>query len=210
MKNKHLLIIFSLFLGITSRAQNYNYTLSDDSLVNHHASIKKVYYATRTDLVPKIDGKLDDECWQKVGSWEGGFIQQQPNQAHPPSQETEIKILYDDSYLYMALICYDNEPDKIRSILGRRDENTGDMAGIALDSYYDKQTAFEFNLTAAGQKVDLMHLGEYGWDFNWDAVWDGKSHVGDSAWYAEMRVPFSQLRYANKEDDGTRKCNHTF
>jgi hypothetical protein len=76
----------------------------------------------------------------------------------------------------------------------------GDMAGIALDSYFDKQTAFEFNVTAAGQKVDLMHLGEYGWDFNWDAVWDGKSSVGDSAWYAEMRVPFSQLRYANKKE----------
>ncbi|MGM0621517.1 MAG: DUF5916 domain-containing protein [Bacteroidota bacterium] len=200
MKNKHLLIVFSLFLGITSWAQNYDYTLSDDSLVNHHASIKKVYYATRTEQVPKIDGKLDDECWQTFGSWEGGFIQQQPNQAKPPSQETEIKILYDDTYLYMAIVCYDNEPGKIRSILGRRDENMGDMAGIALDSYYDRQTAFEFNVTAAGQKVDLMHLGEYGWDFNWDAVWDGKSYVGDSAWYAEMRVPFSQLRYANNEE----------
>lgn len=66
-------------------------------------------------------------------------------------------------------------------------------------SYYDKQTAFEFNLTAAGQKVDLMHLGKYGWDFNWDTVWDGKSYVGDSAWYAEMRVLFSQLRYAKNK-----------
>src|SRR6056297_1097696 len=108
MISKHLLIIFSLFLGITARVQNYDYTLSDDSLVNYHASIKKIYYATHTELAPKIDGKQDDECWQKAGSWEGGFIQQHPNQAHPPSQETEIKILYDDSYLYMALICYDN------------------------------------------------------------------------------------------------------
>ena len=85
-------------------------------------------------------------------------------------------------------------------ILGRRDENHGDMAGIAIDSYDDNQTAFEFNVTAAGQKVDLMHLGEYGWDFNWDAVWDGKSSVNDSSWCAEMRVPFTQLRFANKEE----------
>ena len=199
MKYKPLILLHFLFLFFGAKAQTDSYTLSDDSLVNHFASQKRIYQATRTDLIPKIDGKIDDDCWQKIGTWEGNFVQQQPNQAKNPSQDTEIKILYDDSYLYMALICYDNEPEKIRSILGRRDDNIGDMAGIALDSYFDKQTAFEFNVTAAGQKVDLMHLGEYGWDFNWDAVWDGKASVGDSAWYVEMRVPFSQLRYANKE-----------
>jgi hypothetical protein len=200
MNRKHLTLIVLVIISFCASAQNYNYTLSDDSLVNYHASIKRVYYATRTAIKPKIDGRLDDECWHKVGTWDGNFIQQQPNQAQPPSQKTEIKILYDDTYLYMALKCYDDEPEKMRPVLGRRDLNSGDMAGIAIDSYLDKQTAFEFNLTAAGQKVDLMHLGEYGWDFNWDAVWDGKTYVGDSAWYAEMRVPFSQLRYANKKE----------
>ena len=198
-RNHFIVLIFSL-LALSLNAQNYNYTLSDDSLVNHYASKKRVYYAERTELKPKIDGKLDDACWQKTGNWQGGFIQQQPNQAKPPSQETEIKILYDNTYLYVAIINYDNEPEKMRPVLGRRDELNGDMAGIAIDSYFDKQTAFEFNLTAAGQKVDIMHLGEYGWDFNWDAVWDGKSTVGDSAWYAEMRIPFSQLRYSNKKE----------
>ena len=195
-----LMLLIIILLALNTVAQNFNYTLSDDSLVNYHASTKRIYYATRTDLKPKIDGKLDDDCWQLVGTWDGNFIQQQPNQARPPSQETEIKVLYDDTYLYIGIICHDNEPEKIRNVLGRRDENNGDMAGIALDTYFDRQTAFEFNLTAAGQKVDLMHLGEYGWDFNWDAVWDGKTSIGDSAWYAEMRIPFSQLRFAKKNE----------
>ncbi|MCY1720020.1 DUF5916 domain-containing protein [Prolixibacteraceae bacterium Z1-6] len=197
-------IYLTLFFGVclfNLYAQDLDYSLSDDSLVNHYASMKRAYYATRTELVPKIDGKLDDECWQKVGYWDGGFIQQQPRQAKPPSQETEIKILYDDKYLYFAIVAYDNEPEKMSPLLGPRDDYTvGDIAGIALDSYNDKQTAFEFNLTSAGQKVDLMHMGEYGWDFNWNAVWDGKTSVGDSAWYAEMRVPFTQIRFANKEE----------
>jgi hypothetical protein len=196
-----LLFLITLFLIVTSASgQDLNYTLSDDSLVNKIASIKRVYYASRTELKPKVDGKLDDECWQKTGTWDSGFIQQQPHQAAPPSQQTEIKILYDDKYLYFAIICHDNEPEKMNPILGRRDVNSGDMAGIALDSYNDKQTAFEFNLTAAGQKVDLMHMGEYGWDFEWNAVWDGKTTVGDSAWYAEMRVPFTQIRFSNKDE----------
>ncbi len=199
---KHLLLsLFILCLAVLSaQSQNLNYTLSDDSLVNEIASIKRVYYAARTEIKPRIDGKLDDECWQKTGSWDGNFVQQQPHQAAQPSQQTEIKILYDDKYLYFAIICHDNEPEKMSPILGRRDENNGDMAGIALDSYNDKQTAFEFNLTAAGQKVDLMHMGEYGWDFEWNAVWDGKTTIGDSAWYAEMRVPFTQIRFS-KEDE---------
>ncbi len=199
---KHLLLSLSFMclVMLSTQAQNLNYTLSDDSLVNEYASIKRVYYAARTEIKPKIDGKLDDECWQKIGTWDGGFVQQQPHQAAQPSQQTEIKILYDDKYLYFGIICYDNEPEKMNPILGRRDENNGDMAGIALDSYNDKQTAFEFNLTAAGQKVDLMHMGEYGWDFEWNAVWDGKTTVGDSAWYAEMRVPFTQIRFSNEDE----------
>jgi hypothetical protein len=196
-----LLSLYFLCVALLSiQAQNLDYTLSDDSLVNEIASIKRVYYAARTEIKPKIDGILDDECWEKTGVWDGGFVQQQPHQAAHPSQQTEIKILYDDKYLYFAIICHDNEPDKMSPILGRRDENNGDMAGIALDSYNDKQTAFEFNLTAAGQKIDLMHMGEYGWDFEWNAVWDGKTTVGDSAWYAEMRVPFTQIRFSNAEE----------
>ncbi len=181
-------------------AQNLNYTLSDDSLVNKYASIKRVYYAARTDEKPKIDGVLDDDCWMNTGTWDGGFIQQQPHQAARPSQKTEIKILYDDKYLYFGAVCYDNEPEKMDPILGRRDEINGDITGIALDSYNDKQTAFEFNLTAAGQKIDLMHMGEYGWDFEWNAVWDGKTSIGDSAWYAEMRIPFTQIRFSKEKE----------
>ena len=200
MNNRLLWLALLLFVVLSGRAQDLNYTLSDDSLVNKYASVKRVYYAARTINKPKIDGKLDDECWQKIGTWDGDFIQQQPHQAAPPSQNTEIKILYDDKYLYFAIICHDKEPEKMNPILGRRDELNGDMAGIAIDSYNDKQTAFEFNLTAAGQKVDIMHMGEYGWDFEWNAVWDGKTTLGDSAWYAEMRVPFTQIRFSNQEE----------
>ena len=200
MNFKPLLILFCVLNSLIALSQDYNYTLSDDSLVNFYTSQKKAYYATRTEIKPRIDGQLNDECWQQVGYWEGGFIQQQPHQAKAPSQQTEIKILYDDTYLYIGIICHDREPGKIRNVLGRRDEMTGDVTGVAIDSYNDKQTAFEFNLTAAGQKIDLMHLGEYGWDFNWDAVWDGKTTIGDSAWYAEMRIPFNQIRFANMRE----------
>jgi hypothetical protein len=165
-----------------------------DSLLRN----KRIYNAVSIgDLpVPRIDGLLEDTIWS-LGAWQGEFIQQFPYGGRPASERSYIKILYDRSNLYVAIICQDSEPELIRDILGRRDARGGDNAGIAIDSYFDKRTAFEFSMTAAGQKMDLKHLGDYRFDFNWDGVWDGASFINDTAWIAEMQIPFSQLRYAN-------------
>jgi len=117
-----------------------------------------------------------------------------------PTEETYIKVLYDHSSLFVAIICQDDVHHLIRDIFDRRYVLRGDMAGIAIDSYQDKRTAFEFNLSAAGQKIDLKHLGDYLWDFNWNAVWDGATSKNDTSWVAEMRIPFSQIRYTNREE----------
>ncbi|MDP3433078.1 MAG: DUF5916 domain-containing protein, partial [Bacteroidota bacterium] len=188
-----LFLIFSatnLFAQVTDK-----YNLSTDTAVNRLAGVKRVYYATRIENRPKIDGKLNELCWES-GDWSGGFVQQIPNQGMNPSQETQIKLLYDNNNLYVGFKCFDNGPGNIRPILSRRDKMAGDIAGIAIDSYNDKQTAYEFNVAASGQKVDLVHLGAYNWDFNWDAVWDGKAQVYDSVWTSEIQIPFSQLRFS--------------
>jgi hypothetical protein len=194
----HPLLYLVLFFGgitVSSAQSEIEYSLSTDSTVNRLAGTNRIYTATRIENRPKIDGRLTDACWES-GVWSGQFTQQLPNQGKNPSQDTEIKILYDNSNLYVGFKCYDNGPGKIRPILSRRDKMDGDIAGIALDSYFDKQTAYEFNVAASGQKVDLVHLGAYLWDFNWDAVWDGKAQVYDSIWTSELKIPFSQLRFA--------------
>ncbi len=158
------------------------------------------YTATRIENPPKIDGVLEDDAWTSEGIWHGDFIQQIPYEGQKATFPTEIKILYNTDYLYVAMRCYDGEPGKIRRIFKSRDVFAGDVAGIALDTYYDKQTAFEFNLTSAGQKIDLKHRGNYRLDRNWNAIWEGKTALEDSAWTAEFRIPFSQVRYSNREE----------
>ena len=139
------------------RAQNL------DSLLNN----KRVYQTVNIGNLPlpKIDGLLDDEIWE-LGEWHGDFTQQQPYGGAKGSENTYIKVLYDRSNMFVAIICQDSEPESIRDIFDRRDALNGDMAGIAIDSYFDKRTAFEFNLSAAGQKMDLKHLGDYLWEYN--------------------------------------------
>ncbi|MFH0759430.1 MAG: DUF5916 domain-containing protein [Bacteroidota bacterium] len=183
-----LLAIVIILSGSETSGQNL------DSLLTN----KRIYPSRHIgDLpLPRIDGVLDDEIWN-LGEWQGNFTQQQPVGGVPGTENTYIKVVYDRSNLFVAIICQDSEPDLIRDIFDRRDALNGDMTGIAIDSYYDKRTAFEFNLSAAGQKMDLKHLGDYQWDFNWNAVWDGATSRCDTGWIAEMKIPFSQLRYAD-------------
>jgi len=168
-----------------------------DSLIQN----KRIYHAEHIQglSLPRIDGLLDDEIWN-LGQWHGDFTQQQPYGGKEGSENTYVKVLYDHSNLFVAIICQDSEPDRIRDIFDRRDALSGDMTGIAIDSYFDKRTAFEFNLSAAGQKMDLKHLADYQWDFNWDAVWDGATSQNDTAWIAEIQIPFSQIRYTDQDE----------
>ena len=184
-------------LIITQELHSQVLTAQDiDSLLNN----KRVYNSVNIGELaePKINGVLDEKIWS-LGEWQGDFIQQFPYSGLPASEKSYFKILYDHSNLYVALICLDSEPDKIIDKLGRRDSRAGDIAGIALDSYFDKRTAFEFSITVAGQKMDLKHLGDWGFDFNWNAVWDGATTRTDTGWIAEIKLPFSQIRYANQE-----------
>jgi hypothetical protein len=151
---------------------------------------------------PTIDGRLDDEAW-KEGEWAGDYTQQMPVEGAPPSAPTELKILYDDRNVYMAIRAWD-DPAKVHRYPGRRDDFQDyavDVVGICFDSYNDKRTGFEFDLTAGGGKIDLiLGNGETEWDTTWDAVWDGKVAHDEKGWTAEFRVPLNQLRYGPQKE----------
>jgi Domain of unknown function (DUF5916)/Carbohydrate family 9 binding domain-like len=146
-----------------------------------------------------IDGKIDDEAWQTV-SWSGGFIQRSPYEGKPPSQDTQIKILYDDENIYVGIRAFDTEPDKIENRLARRDNFAGDWVEINIDSYFDHRTAFSFTLSVSGVKGDeAISNNGHNWDSSWNPIWYGKTKIDDKGWTGEMRIPLSQIRFGNKE-----------
>jgi len=198
VKPTYVFIILLSLAGSVFAQSPAVYSLSTDTTVNRLAGSLRVYLASKIEKHPKIDGKLNDECWND-GFWSGDFVQQIPKQGKRATQNTLVKIVYDNNNIYVGFKCFDK--GEIRSILSRRDVDVsaGDIVGIAFDSYNDKHTAYEFNLTAAGQKIDMVHLGANNLDYNWDAVWDGKTHVSDTIWTAEMQIPFSQLRFSPGE-----------
>lgn len=195
MKNTNKLVIILLFFLLqTVSAQQNNMDNGKDNVTKKPL---RIYNTSRLSTEkPYVDGKLNDACWQK-GEWAGDYTQWIPNEGAKPSQPTQLKIFYDDKNIYVAIRAYDSIPEKVVRKAGRRDEFTGDMVGISFDSYHDHRTGFEFDVSAAGQKIDLLLTNPSNADLNWNAVWYAKTAKEDSAWTAEFEIPLSQLRYSN-------------
>jgi len=189
-----LLVSFLLILSVYAKDN------PKDTLTTPDNKPLRTYTTIRLSTAkPVIDGKLGDDCW-KTGEWAGDFTQWIPKEGAKPSQETQFKILYDDKNLYVAIRAFDKEPEKISRKGGRRDLLIGEQAGVNFDSYHDHRTGFEFSVTAAGQKVDLILTNPWEADFNWNAVWYVKTGLEDSAWVAEYEIPLSQLRYSKDKE----------
>ncbi|MCJ7819858.1 MAG: carbohydrate binding family 9 domain-containing protein, partial [Bacteroidales bacterium] len=161
---------------------------------------KRIYSTKRIELPPVIDGDLADEAWTH-GDWGGDFSQYEPDEGAPLKQKTEFKILYDNNNIYVAIKAYDSAPDSIVTRMTRRDDTDGDEVVVAFDSYYDQRTAFGFGVSAAGVKGDLIWTDD-GMSENetYDPIWYVKTAIYEWGWAAEMRIPLTQLRFSEKEE----------
>lgn len=147
-----------------------------------------------------LDGIPDEPAWDAV-EWGGDFTQNQPNDGAKPSQQTNFKILYDEKFLYIAYRAYDTAPDSIIKRMGRRDEFPGDWVEINIDSYHDQRTAFSFTLSVSGVRNDeFVSDNGTNWDTSWNPIWFGKTNIDSLGWTAEVKIPFSQLRFGDEED----------
>jgi hypothetical protein len=161
---------------------------------------KKLYTTTRTAIAPVIDGDLNDPAWAD-GEWEGNFTQFEPYEGRAPSQPTEFKIRFDDLNIYVAIKCYD-DPDSIVVRMSRRDFDDGDMAAIVFDSYHDLRTGFMFGVTSSGVRLDqIMANDGESEDSSWDPIWQAKARIHDWGWAAEMKIPFTQLRFEKNSSE---------
>ena len=156
---------------------------------------KKNYKATQVSTAPVIDGILDEQVWEQ-GVWIDDFTQFEPYNGQKTSQRTEFQIIFDDDNIYVAIKAYDTDPDSIVRRLTRRDNVDGDMAGVVFDSFHDLRTGFLFGASAGGVKFDQMLTNDgENEDTSWDPNWWVKTSVNDEGWIAEMKIPFSQLRF---------------
>ncbi len=171
----------------------------------------------RASKAPVIDGRLDDEAWGAAAPL-AGFVQREPDEGSPVSERTEVRILVDDEAIYVGAWLFDNDPDGV--VIGERirdaDLERGDYFSIILDTYRDRQNGFIFSTNPAGIEYDAQVVkegeggGVYaqgqnrqqagamgGLNVNWDGSWEVAATRDGQGWYAEMRIPFTTLRYSS-------------
>lgn len=176
------------------------------TIVSLDSAYKRAYHVTKlTGEQPRIDGKLDESIWKDKGDWSEKFSQVIPfERVYTPSW-TRMKIFYDDEHVYVGVYCKDVQPETMNAFIGNRDDNSnGDLISIAFDTYHDYRVASEFNINLGGNKTDLTVTDKLSVNLSWNTVWEGRTHINlaDSSWTAELRIPFSQLRYNQKNADG--------
>jgi opacity protein-like surface antigen len=136
---------------------------------------------------PKIDGFIEESFWGEITPLKD-FVQFDPYNGKPPSEETFIYLAYDEDNLYVAFNCLDSQPGKIKGDLTPREKygvNTNDDVRVILDTYYDKRNEYDFHVNSKGVQFDLP--GDY--------VWESGAKVNEDGWSAELKIPFKSIRF---------------
>ncbi|NCT94922.1 MAG: carbohydrate binding family 9 domain-containing protein, partial [Chitinophagaceae bacterium] len=154
----------------------------------------------------KIDGQLNEAGWKQASAADS-FILNSPQFGIPASQRTIVKILYDDQAIYVGAYLYD-DPQLVRKQLTARDgeqRKDVDYFSVFFDTYNDDQNGFQFLVTSRNVQSDARLLpnlsSQFGTpsDYSWDAVWESKVHMQNDGWTVEMKIPYSALRFSQKE-----------
>ena len=151
----------------------------------------------------RVDGRIDEPAWDAVSPLP--MVQYEPHAGEAPTELTEIRLGYDDRYFYVSMRAYDSDSTGVRATSLYRDRISGsDHLELLLDTYNDNETAYVFTTTPAGIRNDLEisndatggTISSGNWlnrDFN--TYWDAETSVTPEGWFAEIRIPFSSLRF---------------
>ena len=143
----------------------------------------------------RVDGKLDDTAWLEEEAGRG-FRVWDPDRGAIPLEETVFKVAYDDGAIYFAVACLEKDPSKITAKLSRRDRfSSSDIVSVYIDPYHDQTTGYNFKVNPLGVQADSYIYNDGERDDDWDAVWEAGTSRDSLGWYAEIRVPFSAIRY---------------
>jgi len=175
----------------------------DTTVSRRNIEIPRSIHATevKTGTI-NLDGSLDESIWQNV-NFTSNFTQRDPHEGNPSSEKTKVAFVYDGEALYIGARMYSDDPSDINAVLARRDNPANsERLIVSLDTYLDRRTAYSFAVTAAGVRIDYYQprdeMSHHSRDYSYDPVWSAKTHMDSLGWTAEMRIPFTQLRYSEK------------
>lgn len=162
--------------------------------------------AVHVERAPTLDGTLDDPLWQSARPVMD-FRQREPYEGQPPTERTEVRIVYTRHQVYFGITCYDTNPKGIVATELRRDlpQDLDDYFEILIDSTHDRRNAYVFQINPLGTQLDGLITEEThaeGQDFDpaWDGVWTSAARITDAGWTATIAIPFTTLNFTQSEN----------
>jgi hypothetical protein len=162
----------------------------------------------------EFDGRPDEPAWQTLELFP--LTMNRPNFGLEPSEKSEVRIGYDDGFLWIGANLYMNDASRIFAVTKKRDEMLFDYDafGVLLDTYNDNENGLAFYTAPTGLRTDYTISndasgGGFGpngpsfMNFDWNTFWDVKTSRDDKGWYVEMRIPFSSLKFKSEKDIAT-------
>lgn len=162
---------------------------------------KPVICAVRLTTAPRIDGKLDDQCW-KLCTPATDFYMVEPNPGAPVTQPTMVYVCYDDEKIYFGVHMSEANPDEIQAAANQRDGSVymDDSFEIMLDTYCDRRNAYYFMSNLLSAKLDGRIIDEgRNIDETWDGHWETKAQLVSDGWEMEIAIPFSELNFPHTD-----------
>jgi hypothetical protein len=153
-------------------------------------------HLARTATPPEIDGVLDDPAWSDAPVIDQ-LWQVEPVEGAPPTQRTEVRIVFDDDFMYFGVRCYDDEPNRIIATQLKRDgdQEADDRVEIVIDPYFDRRNGYLFSTNPVGARRDaLLEANRLVFE-NWDGIWYAKSTIDDEGWSTEIAIPFKTISF---------------
>ena len=168
--------------------------IANDNPINPEEYRSREIIAVRLENSIHVDGILTETIYSTPPY--RTFIQSEPDNGRLATEDTDFWIAYDNEALYIGARLWDSQPDSIVARMGRRDAPVqSDEFQVLIDAYHDRRSGFWFVLTPAGTIQDGTASNDSQFDDTWDGIWQGKASIDSQGWTAEMRIPFSQLRF---------------
>lgn len=159
---------------------------------------QKEYHSLREDEKMEIDGFMNEKIWSSLEE-ATDFIVKSPTFGGKSRFISKVKVCYGADALFVAGEMYDLAPDSVNYALSQRDDfGNADWFAVSIDTYGGYVNAFMFAVTAAGVELDALESVN-GEDYSWNAVWKSEVQKRDFGWSFEMRIPFSAIRFPNKD-----------
>jgi hypothetical protein len=190
-----ILLTWSLIISLSPDSANAN--------GQFEAQYKPVLQISPAEGEIHIDGRLDEPAWKTAAVAEN-FAETYPGDQVEPPCRSEALVTYDRNMLYIALLAYD-DPKTIRASMCDRDNIfQDDYFGFMLDTYGDASWGYEFFVNPYGIQGDLRMLANGNEEIGFDVVWESKGQITDSGYQVEIAIPFTSLRFPNKEEQAWR------